>query len=105
MTARGRLASRAKRLLDGLSEHARNNYFFARAVVGREFSFPVVRPRAMHRDSGRFVSDSRGLDGAPTVVFWGHGGSERQSGVRLIDDDPHYAMVVDVLRSAALQPV
>jgi len=26
-----------------LNERARNNYFFARAVVGREFSFPVVR--------------------------------------------------------------
>ena len=33
--------------LDGLNERARNNYFFARAVVGREFSFPAVRPRAM----------------------------------------------------------
>ena len=34
--------------LDGLSEHARNNYFFARAAVGREFSSPAVSPRAMH---------------------------------------------------------
>jgi hypothetical protein len=34
--------------LDGLNERARNNYFFARAVMGREFSFPVVRPRVMH---------------------------------------------------------
>ena len=28
--------------LDRLSERARNNYFFARAVVGREFAWPSV---------------------------------------------------------------
>ena len=28
--------------LDGLSEHARENYLFARAVVGREFATPHV---------------------------------------------------------------
>lgn len=28
--------------LDSLSERARNNYFFARAVVGRDFAWPVV---------------------------------------------------------------
>jgi hypothetical protein len=28
--------------LDNLSEHARNNYFYARAVVGREVARPVV---------------------------------------------------------------
>jgi hypothetical protein len=31
--------------LDGLSEHARENYLFARAVVGREFTVPAVMPR------------------------------------------------------------
>lgn len=30
--------------LDGLSERARDNYFFARACVGREFATPVVEP-------------------------------------------------------------
>ena len=29
--------------LDALSDQARNNYFFARAVVGRDFTFPAVR--------------------------------------------------------------
>jgi hypothetical protein len=28
--------------LEALSERARNNFFFARAVVGREFALPVV---------------------------------------------------------------
>jgi hypothetical protein len=30
--------------LDQLSEQARNNYFYARAVVGREFAVPAVQP-------------------------------------------------------------
>jgi hypothetical protein len=30
--------------LDSLSERARTNYLYARAVVGREFAVPVVRP-------------------------------------------------------------
>jgi hypothetical protein len=30
--------------LDQLSEQARNNYLFARAVVGRELAAPAVRP-------------------------------------------------------------
>jgi hypothetical protein len=34
--------------LDALSEPARNNYLFARAVVGREFRFPAVRPLRVH---------------------------------------------------------
>ncbi|CAN7769916.1 hypothetical protein LJR084_007550 [Variovorax sp. LjRoot84] len=34
--------------LDRASEAARNNYFFARAMVGREFSPPVVRPLTLH---------------------------------------------------------
>jgi hypothetical protein len=33
--------------LDGLSERARTNYFFARAVIGRDYAFPAVRP-AVH---------------------------------------------------------
>ena len=32
--------------LDGLSERARNNYFFARATVGRELAVPVVEAQA-----------------------------------------------------------
>lgn len=31
--------------LDRLSEAARHNFFFARAVVGREYAPPVVEPR------------------------------------------------------------
>lgn len=30
--------------LDDLSDRARNNYLFARALVGRELSVPDVRP-------------------------------------------------------------
>jgi hypothetical protein len=33
--------------LDGLSERARNNYFYARAMVGRELSVPAVE-RSLH---------------------------------------------------------
>ena len=32
--------------LDGLSEQARNNYFYARAMVGRELAAPAVEPLA-----------------------------------------------------------
>lgn len=32
--------------LDALSERARENYLFARAVVGHEYAAPVVTPRA-----------------------------------------------------------
>jgi hypothetical protein len=31
--------------LDGLSDRARNNYLYARAMVGRDFASPIVRPR------------------------------------------------------------
>jgi len=35
--------------LDALSERARSNYFYARAVVGREFARPCVQPsRLLH---------------------------------------------------------
>ena len=34
--------------IDQLSDRARNNYFYARAVVGRELSFPAVRTRVLH---------------------------------------------------------
>ena len=33
--------------LDHLSERARNNYLYARAMVGRELEMPAVRP-ALH---------------------------------------------------------
>ena len=35
-------------LLDSLSERARHNYLYARAVVGREFSPPAVRLSDLH---------------------------------------------------------
>jgi hypothetical protein len=34
--------------LDQLSERARNNYLFARALVGRDLAVPAVRPTGMH---------------------------------------------------------
>lgn len=34
--------------LDALSEQARNNYFYARAVVGRDVATPVVQPVSWH---------------------------------------------------------
>ena len=34
--------------LDQLSDRARNNYLYARAMVGRELSVPAVRPSSMH---------------------------------------------------------
>jgi hypothetical protein len=35
-------------LLDSLSERARENYLYARAVVGREFAYPSIRPAPTH---------------------------------------------------------
>lgn len=34
--------------LDRLSEQARNNYLYARAMVGRELSVPAVEPDPLH---------------------------------------------------------
>lgn len=34
--------------LDRLPDRARNNYLYARVVVGRAFAWPVVRPGTMH---------------------------------------------------------
>ncbi|HVZ44036.1 MAG TPA: hypothetical protein VHA82_09510 [Ramlibacter sp.] len=34
--------------LDTLSERARNNYFYARAMVGRELAVPDVERTALH---------------------------------------------------------
>jgi hypothetical protein len=34
--------------MDSLSERARNNYLYARTVIGREFSMPAVQPSALH---------------------------------------------------------
>ena len=34
--------------LDGLSERARSNYLYARAMVGRELAVPAMRPSGMH---------------------------------------------------------
>ena len=40
--ARGRVE------LDALSDRARNNYLYARAVVGREYAAPAILPRDLH---------------------------------------------------------
>lgn len=34
--------------LDGLSEQGRNNYLYARAMVGRELATPAVEPASFH---------------------------------------------------------
>jgi hypothetical protein len=34
--------------LDQLSDRARNNYLYARAVIGRELAVPAVRPSGLH---------------------------------------------------------
>jgi hypothetical protein len=34
--------------LDGLSEHSRNNYFYARAMVGKELALPAVECTTLH---------------------------------------------------------
>jgi hypothetical protein len=34
--------------MDQLSERSRNNYLYARAMVGRELAVPAVRPARMH---------------------------------------------------------
>jgi hypothetical protein len=34
--------------IDHLTERARNNYFYARAMVGRELAVPAVRPTVVH---------------------------------------------------------
>jgi hypothetical protein len=34
--------------LDGLSERARINYLYARAMVGRELAVPALRPSDLH---------------------------------------------------------
>lgn len=34
--------------MDQLTERARNNYLFARAMVGRELAVPAVEPIALH---------------------------------------------------------
>ena len=34
--------------LDRMSENARNNYFYARAMVGRELSAPAVESAMLH---------------------------------------------------------
>ncbi|HUG23113.1 hypothetical protein [Piscinibacter sp.] len=34
--------------MDALSERARANYFYARTVIGREFTVPEVQPGCVH---------------------------------------------------------
>ena len=34
--------------MDQLSAHTRNNYLYARAMVGRELAAPAVRPASLH---------------------------------------------------------
>ena len=34
--------------MDSLSDRARENYLYARAVIGREYAYPMVRPALTH---------------------------------------------------------
>lgn len=34
--------------MDAMSERARNNYLYARAMVGRELACPAVEPAGLH---------------------------------------------------------
>lgn len=34
--------------LDTMSERARNNYFYARAMIGKELAVPAVEPGVVH---------------------------------------------------------
>jgi hypothetical protein len=34
--------------LDRMSERARNNYFYARTVIGREYAMPRIETRIVH---------------------------------------------------------
>jgi hypothetical protein len=34
--------------MDSLSDRARENYLYARAVIGREYAYPLVRPALPH---------------------------------------------------------
>lgn len=34
--------------LDTMSERARNNYFYARAMIGKELAVPAVEPAVVH---------------------------------------------------------
>ena len=34
--------------MDALSDRARQNYFYARTVIGREFAIPAVLPADLH---------------------------------------------------------
>ena len=34
--------------MDSLSDRARDNYLYARAVVGREYAYPSIRPTLAH---------------------------------------------------------
>ena len=39
--------------LDALSDRAKVDYLFARAMVGREYAGPAVRPNATRESGGR----------------------------------------------------
>ena len=34
--------------MDSLSDRARENYLYARAVIGREYAYPMVQPALPH---------------------------------------------------------
>ena len=40
--------SRGQVDLDHMSERARNNYFYARAMIGRELTVPAIETVALH---------------------------------------------------------
>jgi hypothetical protein len=47
--------------IDGLSERARTNYFYARTVIGREFHAPVtcIAPRQAPIDDGMLAGNQQ----------------------------------------------
>ncbi|MDM0000587.1 hypothetical protein QTI24_18350 [Variovorax sp. J22P240] len=48
--------------LDAMGEKARNNYLFARGMIGREYAMPFVQARAAHAWSGNSVAVEKELE-------------------------------------------
>jgi hypothetical protein len=51
--------------MDALSDRARENYLYARAVVGREFSIPTVLVGAAHPAGDELAQPSRSAFSTP----------------------------------------
>ncbi|MDM0052946.1 hypothetical protein [Variovorax sp. J22R115] len=54
--------SRGEVDLDAMGEKARNNYLFARGMIGREYAMPFVQARAAHAWSGNAVAVEKELE-------------------------------------------